>query len=108
MRRIANVIDDNETKAVARKIILWDSRDGNEAEMLPFLIKSYGIIRPYIIYPSFGPYAQKVYIYDNESSFIQVYQVTQSFSILVTSIPEALYEQMRSQLILRPLRMQHV
>jgi hypothetical protein len=34
-RRIAKAIDDTETKAAVRKIRLYDSGDGNEAEMPP-------------------------------------------------------------------------
>ena len=34
-RRIANAIDDTEIKAAVRKIRLYDSGDGNEAEILP-------------------------------------------------------------------------
>jgi len=35
LRRIANITDDNEIKAAIRKIILYDSADGYEVEMLP-------------------------------------------------------------------------
>ena len=35
LRRIANITDDNEIKVAVRKIILYDSGDGNEVEILP-------------------------------------------------------------------------
>ena len=34
-RRIANITDDNEIKVAVRKIILYDSGDGNEVVILP-------------------------------------------------------------------------
>jgi hypothetical protein len=34
LRRIANTTDDNEIKVAIRKIILYDSEDGYEVEML--------------------------------------------------------------------------
>ena len=49
-RRIANAIDDTEIMAAVSKIRLYESGDGNEAEMLSSLILQIPGLLAYIIY----------------------------------------------------------